>query len=184
MKRLTKLTGRLAVAAIAGAVFVSAGTAGVAAEKAALSDKAVKSMMTSAFKAMPDHIKRGEKVVKIEKDKPEKVLVPVADARRIMKAAGISALAELCGQTDLALSHRNAVLALEVKSRKWSDQQIKFMERLHLVKVLDTLAAKDAKDEADAKKKTAALAKKLCSPKIVQQIRTKVKATEDAVTKN
>ncbi len=183
MQRVSKMLRGMVLAVMAGALFVSVGAAGAAAEKRALSDSDVKAMMASAFRAMPDHIKRGDRVIKIEKDKPEKVLIPVADARRIMKAAGISAMAELCGQTDLALQHRNAILALEIKSKKWTDQQIKFMERLHLLKVLDTLAPKDATSEADAKKKAAALAKKLCTPKIVQQIKTKVKATQAALAK-
>ena len=188
MKQFAWKLKSVVLVAVAGVMLALPGSGGLqgsalAAEKVKMSDKEVKALMTAAFRAMPDHVKRGNKVVKIEKDKPEKVLIPVADARRIIKAARVSALAELCSRTDLALLHRNAILALEIKSKKWSDQQIKFMERLHLLKVLNTLAPSGAKSEADAKKKTAALAKKLCNPKIVKQIETRIKLTQEAIKK-
>ncbi len=146
-------------------------------------DDYVKQTMALAFQQMPDHIKKDGKIIKIERDKPEKVLIPVEDARRIMKAAGISALAQLCNRLDLQLAHRDAILVEERDKKKWSPQQLEYINRLHMFQVMMTLG-QDAKNEEEAKRKQDEMAKKLCGDKkIEKQLEAKIRAKWEQLKK-
>src|SRR5262249_61570170 len=67
-----------------------------------LSDSAVRVLMTYALSIIPDDYPGPDgKPIKVQKDDPNKFVIPVEDARRIIRAATRSAYAEVCDLKDL-----------------------------------------------------------------------------------
>ena len=71
-------------------------------QKGELSDSAVRVLMTYALSIIPDTYPGPDgKPVKVDKIDPNKFVIPVDDARRIVRVATRSAYAEVCKLEDL-----------------------------------------------------------------------------------
>jgi hypothetical protein len=80
-------------------------------QKGGLSDSAVRVLMTYALSIIPDTYPGPDgKPVKVNKDDPNKFVIPVDDARRIVRAATRSAYAEVCNLQDLARANYQTLL--------------------------------------------------------------------------
>ena len=174
-----------------------------------LSDSAVRVMSTFALSILPDEISnRNGSKTKLDKSDPNKFLIPLDDARAVIKVATRSAYAEACNLPELLKANFNALVRNEQARLVWSTEQMRFIEALHTfatsyfagnVKITeqpadDTAAAKDtapapAKDDAAAAKAAAPVEtitskKLLCSPeqkeKVTQAIGVYVQAAAPA----
>jgi hypothetical protein len=104
-------------------------------QKGGLSDSAVRVLMTYAMSIIPDSYQGPDgKPVKIDKTDPGKFVIPVDDARRVVRAATRSAYAEACGLKDLARANFDTLMKGE-EARKWSKDQMLLISALHMFSV-------------------------------------------------
>ena len=96
-----------------------------------LSDSAVRVMSTFALSVLPDKVPdaNGE-MVKLDKADPNKYLVPIEDARRVIRVATRSAYAEVCGLLELEKDNFQAMIRTE-RMRAWTAEQMMFIHALH-----------------------------------------------------
>jgi hypothetical protein len=102
------------------------------AAKDKLSDSAVRVMSTFALSILPDEIpsKSGE-MVKLDKSDPSKYLIPLDDARRVIRVATRSAYAEVCGLPEFEKANYETMLRSEQARQTWSADQMRFIQVLH-----------------------------------------------------
>jgi hypothetical protein len=104
-------------------------------QKGGLSDSAVRVLMTYAMSIIPDSYEGPDgKPVKIDKTDPGKFVIPVDDARRVVRAATRSAYAEVCDLKDLARANFETLMKGE-EARKWSKDQMLLISALHMFSV-------------------------------------------------
>ena len=102
-------------------------------EAKGLSDSSVRILVTYAFSIIPDQVPGPDgKPVKVNKSDPNKFVIPVDDARRVIRAATRSAYAEACGLPELAAANFEAMIKAEKDKKSWSPEQIMMVEALHL----------------------------------------------------
>lgn len=146
-----------------------------------LSDSAVRVMSTFALSILPDQVPDGTGgKMKLDKSDPNKYLIPLDDARGVIKVATRSAYAEACNLPELEKANFDALMRNEQARLVWSTEQMLFIQALHTfatsyfagnVKITeqpdDTAAAKDAPaatKDAPAQAKAAAAAAKPGAP--------------------
>jgi hypothetical protein len=102
------------------------------ASKDKLSDSAVRVMSTFALSILPDEIptKSGE-MVKLDKSDPSKYLIPLDDARRVIRVATRSAYAEVCDLPDFEKANYETLMRSEQARQTWSADQMMFIRALH-----------------------------------------------------
>ena len=101
-----------------------------------LSDSSVRVMSGLTWSIMPDDYKDAAgKTVKIDKSDANKSMIPVDDARRIIRIATRSAYAEVCGLEKLEEANYNTMMQGEEARKVWSKEQMIFINRLHMFAV-------------------------------------------------
>jgi hypothetical protein len=131
------------------------------AQKAALSDKTVLTLMDFAWALTPEeYTTESGKVVRINKSKFDEVKLPVDDAREVIRVARLSGQAQMCEMPEAQTANYETLMEREVARAKWTDQQLVFINKLHLftvmtltgqVKAVEGEAAKAAPKEPPAK---------------------------------
>jgi hypothetical protein len=97
-----------------------------------MSDSRVRVMSTYALSLLPDEVqdKEGNKI-KLDKSDPNIYLIPLDDARRIIRVATRSAYAEACQLGDLGDDNFQAMYQSEKARNVWSKEQLMFVQALH-----------------------------------------------------
>jgi hypothetical protein len=89
--------------------------------------------MTYAFSIIPETQNGPDgKPVKIDKTDPNVFLIPVEDARRVIRAATRSAYAEACQLENLARANYQAMMQSEMAKKVWSEPQLLMINALHM----------------------------------------------------
>jgi len=102
-----------------------------------LSVKTVKLITGFALTTIPSEIKRPDgSIMKIDKSKLDSILVPVDDARRVIRVARLSAHAQMCDLQQLQAQNYLAMMRQERAKDKWTEEQLLFINRLHLFTVM------------------------------------------------
>lgn len=102
-----------------------------------LSEKAVKSFMEYAWALTPQQFsKQDGTVILIDKSKKDEVLVPVDEARDVIKAGRLSAHAQICELRDDAVANHRALMRREEIKKKWTPQQMVYISQLHLTTLM------------------------------------------------
>lgn len=101
-------------------------------EKKKPSDRTVRVIMGWAFAAVPETVKRGGKEVKLDRSNPKDFYIPVEDARRIIRVAMLSANADLCGLSRMEGQNFLKLMSNEKSSKKWTPNQMTFIQQLHI----------------------------------------------------
>jgi hypothetical protein len=102
-------------------------------QKSGMSDNAVRVLMTYAFSIIPETQNGPDgKPVKIDKTDPNVFLIPVEDARRVIRAATRSAYAEACQLENLARANYQAMMQSEMAKKVWSEPQLLMINALHM----------------------------------------------------
>ncbi len=127
----TKLMGAAALLAL------SALEAPAPAAAQELSEKSVRTMMEYAWALTPQQFsKKDGTIIVVDKTKKDEVLVPVDVANEVIRVARISAHAQVCNMPEeQSLNHRS-LMRREVDKKKWTDQQLLFINQLHLTTVM------------------------------------------------
>jgi hypothetical protein len=91
------------------------------------------------------------KVIEVDKSKPSEVVVPMETAREAIKVARLSAYAQVCDLIEEQRANYHTFMKREEAKGKWSDQQLLFINQLHLFTVM-TLTGKVKLVEKDGDK--------------------------------
>jgi hypothetical protein len=153
-----------------------------------LSLKSVKLITGFALTTIPSEIKQPDgKIIKIDRNNLDRILVPLDDARRIIIAARNSAHAQMCDLPELQAENYLALMRQEQAKNKWTPEQMLFINRLHLFTVMWlTGNVKFMEKDKDGKKEPAVISepdkgeKKNCSA----DEKAKVKANIEAYLKS
>jgi hypothetical protein len=98
-----------------------------------MSDSAVRVLMTYAQSILPEEAPGPDgKMQKVDKSDPNKFLIPLDDARRVIRAATRSAYAEACQLLDLQRANYQALMKSEEAKKIWSREQLLMINALHL----------------------------------------------------
>lgn len=149
-------------------------------EKDELSVKSVKLLTGFALTTIPSEIKQPDgKVIKIDRNNLERILVPLDDARRVIKAAYNSAQAQICDLPELQAENYLALMRSEQGKNKWTPEQMLFINRLHLFTVMwltgnVKFLEKDGKKEPQVISEPDKGEKKTCSPEEKAAVKTNI----------
>jgi hypothetical protein len=155
-----------------------------------LSLKSVKLITGFALTTIPSEIKQPDgKVLKIDRTNLERILVPLEDARRIIMTARNSAHAQMCDMPELQAENYLALMRGEQAKKKWSQEQMLFINRLHLFTVM-WLTGNVKFLEKDGKKEPTVISepdkgeKKPCSPEEKDSVKANIEAFLKSVQKS
>ncbi len=102
-----------------------------------LSEKSIRTFMDYAWSLTPQQFsKQDGTVIVIDKSKPESVMVPIDAAREVIRVGRISAHAQVCGLTDHQIVNHRSLMKREEEKKAWSDQQMVYINQLHLTTVM------------------------------------------------
>ncbi len=89
-----------------------------------LSDRSVKTIMTYAWSYTPSKFTPPSgKTVFIDKKNREKMIVPVANARQIIKVGRLTAHAQICDLREDQVKNYSSLMLRESRSKKWSTRR-------------------------------------------------------------
>src|SRR5215510_7751536 len=137
--------------ACAGA-FVAALVGPGFAQNKELSDKSVLTLMRYAWGMVPEKFTTPTgKTIIVDKSKTSEAIVPLDIAREVIRVARLSAYAQLCELAEEQRANFQTFMRREEAKSKWSDQQMLFINQLHLFTVM-TLTGKVQLIEKDGDK--------------------------------
>jgi hypothetical protein len=102
-----------------------------------LSEKSIRSFMEYAWSLTPQQFsKQDGTVIVIDKKKKADVMVPLDVAREVIRVGRISAHAQICGLSDHQVINHRSLMKREEEKKTWSDQQLVYINQLHLTTVM------------------------------------------------
>lgn len=122
-----------------GACALAAGAAaGVSlpAEAEEVSDKSVAVIMDYAWALIPEQFTNGNKTILVDKTKRAEVQVPLETAKAVIRVARVSAHAQVCDMKADQVRNHQSMMRREVEKKQWTDQQMLFINQLHLTTVM------------------------------------------------
>jgi hypothetical protein len=146
------MIGNGARAGLAALLLLTASCGSAAAQNKELSDKSVLTLMQYAWSLVPNKFTSPDgKVIEVDKSKPSEVVVPMETAREAIKVARLSAYAQVCDLIEEQRANYQTFMKREQAKAKWTDQQLLFINQLHLFTVM-TLTGKVKLVEKDGDK--------------------------------
>jgi hypothetical protein len=131
------------MAAVAGPAF---------AQSKELSDKSVLTLMRYAWGMVPEKFTTPlGKTILVDKSHASESVVPLEIGREVIRVARMSAYAQLCELAEEQRANYQTLMRREEAKSKWSDQQMLFINQLHLFTVM-TLTGKVQLVEKDGDK--------------------------------
>lgn len=127
---------------IAGTAFGLAGGVALAltatvATAQELSDRSVKTIMNYAWSYTPAKFTPPSgQTVFIDKQNREKMTIPVAKGREIIKVARLTAHAQICDLAEDQVKNYKSLMLRETNAKKWTAQQLVYINQLHLTTVM------------------------------------------------
>ena len=117
-----------------------------------LSDKSVLTLMRYAWGMVPEKFTTPlGKTIIVDKAHASESIVPLDVAREVIRVARLSAYAQLCELPEEQRANYQTLMRREEAKSKWSDQQMLFINQLHLFTVM-TLTGKVQLVEKDGEK--------------------------------
>ena len=144
--------GRAGVALVCAAAIVAGSAVSALAQAKELSDKSVATLMRYAWNLVPEKFTTPQgKTIEVDKTKASESIVPLETAREIIHAARLSAYAQLCELAEEQRANYQTLMRREESKSKWTDQQMLFINQLHLFTMM-TLTGKVQLVEKDGDK--------------------------------
>ena len=135
----------------AGAIMVAVASPAFAQNKE-LSDKSVLTLMRYAWGMVPEKFTTPlGKTIIVDKAHASESVVPIEIAREVIRVARMSAYAQLCELPEEQRANYQTLMRREEAKTKWTDQQMLFINQLHLFTVM-TLTGKVQLVEKDGDK--------------------------------
>jgi hypothetical protein len=131
--RIMRLAGR----SLFCAVMLAAGLAVMPASAQELSEKATRAFMEYAWSLTPQAFTKptGE-TIQIDKTKRDAVMIPLDVAKEVIRAGRLSAHAQVCELAQEQSDNHNSLMRRQTQSKKWTPQQIVYINQLHLTVVM------------------------------------------------
>ena len=128
---------RMAGRSWACAAMLAAGVMAAPASAQELSEKATRAFMEYAWSLTPEAFTKptGETIL-IDKKKKAEVLIPLDVAGEVIRAGRLSAHAQVCDLAQDQSDNHNSLMRREIASKKWTPQQIVYINQLHLTVVM------------------------------------------------
>lgn len=126
-------------AGIQGAIALAAVLAlsGGARATQALSEKSVKAFMDYAWSLTPHKFTRPDgRTIEIDKTDRSKVEIPIEIAREVIMAGRRTAHAQICELVEDQVNNYRSLMKRESEKKKWTDQQMIYINQLHLTTVM------------------------------------------------
>jgi hypothetical protein len=143
---------RAGVALVWAAATIAGSAVSAMAQAKELSDKSVLTLMRYAWGMVPDRFTTPlGKTIEVDKSKPSESIVPMDTARDVIRTARLSAYASLCELPEEQRANYQTFMRREDAKSKWSDQQLLFINQLHLFTMM-TLTGKVQLVEKDGDK--------------------------------
>jgi hypothetical protein len=121
----------------AGGVMLAMALAAAPAAGQELSEKSVRTFMEYAWSLVPAKFTKPDgAVVEIDKKKKEQVLVPLDVAREVIRVGRLSAHAQVCELGEEQVLNYRSLMKRESEKKKWSEQQMIYVNQLHLTTVM------------------------------------------------
>lgn len=140
-----------------------------------LSDKSVKTFMEYAWQMVPAQFTKPDgKTVQIDKKKKDEVVVPMDLAKEIIRVGRVSAHAQICELKEDQYLNYNSLMRREQDKKKWTDQQLIYINMLHLTTVM-LLTGNIRLVEKDGDKEVVVEDSKKAPPTCTAEQKTKVK---------
>ncbi len=128
---------RRAGRSLACAAFLVASFAVMPASAQELSEKATRAFMEYAWSLTPEAFtKPNGETIQIDKTKKDQVMIPLDVAREVIRAGRLSAHAQVCELTQEQADNHNSLMRRETLSKKWTPQQLVYINQLHLTVVM------------------------------------------------
>jgi hypothetical protein len=147
-----------------------------------LSPKSVRLISGFALSTIPSEIKQPDgTVIKIDRSNVDNIVVPMDDARRVIMTARNSAHAQVCDLPELQAENYLAMMRAEQAKKKWSKEQMLFINRLHLFTVMwltgnVRFMEKDGKKEPQIISEPDKGEKKTCTPEEKAGVKANIEA--------
>jgi hypothetical protein len=143
---------RAGVALVLAAAAIGVSAVSALAQAKELSDKSVLTLMRYAWGMVPEKFTTPlGKTIEVDKSKASESIVPMDTARDVIRAARLSAYAQLCELMEEQRANYQTLMRREEAKSKWSDQQMLFINQLHLFTMM-TLTGKVQLVEKDGDK--------------------------------
>ncbi len=121
----------------AGGVMLAMALAAAPAAGQELSEKSVRTFMEYAWSLVPAKFTKPDgAVVEIDKKQKEQVLVPLDVAREVIRVGRLSAHAQVCELGEEQVLNYRSLMKRESEKKKWSEQQMIYVNQLHLTTVM------------------------------------------------
>lgn len=121
----------------AGAAALFAALAAGPAAAQDLKDEVVKTYMEYAWSLVPAKFTKPDGTsVEIDKKQKDKIMVPMDTARDVIKAGRFSAHAQICELAEDQVLNYRSLMKRESDKKKWSEQQMIYINQLHLTTVM------------------------------------------------
>jgi len=102
-----------------------------------LSEKATRAFMEYAWSLTPEAFtKPNGETIQIDKTKREEVMIPLDVARQVIRTGRLSAHAQVCDLAQEQSDNHNSLMHREIQSKRWTPQQIVYINQLHLTVVM------------------------------------------------
>lgn len=135
------------------AALLAAGLAVAPASAQELSEKAARAFMEYAWSLTPEAFtKPNGETVQIDKTKRDEVLIPLDVAREVIRAGRLSAHAQVCELAQEMADNHNSLMRRQSQSKKWTPQQIVYINQLHLTVVMLLTGRIKVVEQGDDKK--------------------------------
>jgi hypothetical protein len=82
-----------------------------------------------------DVVQINKSAAKTDQNELNKIVVPIDVAREVIIAGRRSALAQLCGLENHQIANYRSLMVREANTKKWNEQQLVYMNVLHLTVV-------------------------------------------------
>ena len=172
-------------AVMAAGVFCAAaalGAAGASAQGKGLSDDSVRALIKYAWVITPPKftMPSGKEII-VDKNKPEAAMVPLETAREVIRVGRLSANAQICGLPEAQAANYQTLMSREQASKKWSDQQLLFINQLHLFTVM-LMTGKVTVTEEEGEKSVSVKDTKITPPTGAECTDVERKKVEEQIT--
>lgn len=140
------------VALLWAGAFMCAVAGPASAQNKELSDKSVLTLMRYAWGMVPEKFTTPlGKTIIVDKTHASDAVVPIEIGREVIRVARMSAYAQLCELSEEQRANYQTLMRREEAKSKWTDQQMLFINQLHLFTVM-TLTGKVQLVEKDGDK--------------------------------
>ncbi len=168
-----RMTSRAGMFGLGAAALLAAAATPAAAQE--LSEKSVRSLMEYAWSLVPPQFSKqdGTMIIIDKKNKKTETMVPLDAAREIIRVGRVSAHAQVCALNEEQILNHRSLMRREEDKKKWTDQQMVYINQLHLTTVM-LLTGKMKLVEKDGDKEVVVEESKAATPTCSEEQKTKV----------